>query len=201
MIWTVYCGYLYFQLYSHAALYSDDNTIQSTKYVKKTKEERDAVETFVAKTKATATGFFNEKRKTGITFSGCPSTSLRPIDRTLTFSDIDEAQGINLEETPVEEEEEAEPQMTAWMTILLLAVVIVVCFADSSRLRWHSCHLQLVIVTADWLVDSISGLTETHGISKEFVAVILLPIVGNAAGNYTIYHFYLTSLSIGPQSI
>ena len=46
------------------------------------------------------------------------------------------------------------------------------------------CHLQLVAVTAEWLVDSINGLTETHGISKEFVGMILLPIVGNAAGNY-----------------
>ena len=63
------------------------------------------------------------------------------------------------------------------------------------------CHLQLVAVTAEWLVDSINGLTETHGISKEFVGMILLPIVGNAAGNYTIYHFYLISLRIGPQSI
>lgn len=32
--------------------------------------------------------------------------------------------------------------------------------------------------TAEWLVDSISGLTETGNISKEFVALILLPLVG-----------------------
>ncbi|EDR08685.1 uncharacterized protein LACBIDRAFT_297131 [Laccaria bicolor S238N-H82] len=165
---AVYCGYLYFQLYSHATLYSNDNAIQSTKYVKKGKEERDAAETFVAKTKAAATGLFNERTKKGITFGGRPSASLRPVGRTLTASDIDEPQGINLEETPAEEEEEALPQMTAWMTILLLAVVIV-----------------LVTITADWLVGSISGLTETHGISNEFVAVILLPIVGNAAQHLT----------------
>jgi Ca2+:H+ antiporter len=118
-------------------LYSDDNAIQSTKYVKKTKEERDAVETFVANTKAATTGFLKEKTKEGITFGGRPSTSPRPIDRTLSFSDIEEAQGTNLEETPAEEEEEevAEPQMSAWMTILLLAVVTVVCFVDPSRSR------------------------------------------------------------------
>ena len=42
--------------------------------------------------------------------------------------------------------------------------------------------LQLVAVTAEWLVSSIDGLTESGHISKEFVGIILLPIVGNAAG-------------------
>jgi len=42
--------------------------------------------------------------------------------------------------------------------------------------------IQLVAVTAEWLVDSIEGVTETGHISKEFVGIILLPIVGNAAG-------------------
>ncbi len=37
-------------------------------------------------------------------------------------------------------------------------------------------------MTAEWLVDSIEGVTETGHISKEFVGIILLPIVGNAAG-------------------
>lgn len=114
-------------------MYSDDIAIQSTKYVKKAKEDRDAVETFVANTKAAATGFFKEKTKEGSTFGGRASTSPRAIDRT--FSDIEEAQGNNVEETPAEEEEAAEPQMSAWMTILLLAAVTVVCFADPSRPR------------------------------------------------------------------
>jgi Ca2+:H+ antiporter len=39
-----------------------------------------------------------------------------------------------------------------------------------------------VAVTAEWLVNSIDGLVEGGHISKEFVGVILLPIVGNAAG-------------------
>ena len=43
--------------------------------------------------------------------------------------------------------------------------------------------MQLVAVTAEWLVDSINGLTSSGRISKEFVGVILLPIVGNAAGS------------------
>ncbi|KAJ8591762.1 calcium proton exchanger [Rhizopogon salebrosus TDB-379] len=43
----------------------------------------------------------------------------------------------------------------------------------------------LVAVTAEFLVDSIDGLTESGSISKEFVGVILLPIVGNAAEHVT----------------
>lgn len=43
----------------------------------------------------------------------------------------------------------------------------------------------LVAVTAEFLVDSINGLTESGAIGKEFVAVILLPIVGNAAEHVT----------------
>lgn len=40
-------------------------------------------------------------------------------------------------------------------------------------------------VTAEFLVDSIDGMTNSGGISKEFVGVILLPIVGNAAEHAT----------------
>ncbi|KAJ7817118.1 calcium/proton exchanger [Mycena olivaceomarginata] len=39
----------------------------------------------------------------------------------------------------------------------------------------------LVAITAEFLVGSIDGLTESGKISKEFVGMVLLPIVGNAA--------------------
>jgi len=42
-----------------------------------------------------------------------------------------------------------------------------------------------VAVTAECLVDSIDGLTASGAIGKEFAGVILLPIVGNAAGHVT----------------
>jgi Ca2+:H+ antiporter len=42
-----------------------------------------------------------------------------------------------------------------------------------------------VAVTAEFLVDSINGLTASGAIKKEFVGVILLPIVGNAAEHVT----------------
>ena len=37
-------------------------------------------------------------------------------------------------------------------------------------------------MTAEFLVDSIDGLTASGAIRQEFVGIILLPIVGNAAG-------------------
>ena len=40
-------------------------------------------------------------------------------------------------------------------------------------------------LTAEFLVDSINGLTASGHISKEFVGIILLPIVGNAAEHVT----------------
>ncbi|KAJ7901427.1 Sodium/calcium exchanger protein-domain-containing protein [Mycena leptocephala] len=67
-----------------------------------------------------------------------------------------------------EEEDVEEPQLSLWMTLGLLAVVTV-----------------FIGVTAEWLVDSINGLVSSGSITKEFVGVILLPIVGNAAEHVT----------------
>ncbi|CAA7267140.1 unnamed protein product [Cyclocybe aegerita] len=86
------------------------------------------------------------------------STTLPPINAPI------------LEEGRQKEEiEEVEtPQMSVAMTIGLLIAVTV-----------------LVAITAEWLVDSIGGLTDTGHISREFVGMILLPIVGNAAEHAT----------------
>ena len=43
---------------------------------------------------------------------------------------------------------------------------------------------KLVAITAEWLVDSIDGVTSGGSISQQWVGLILLPIVGNAAGMY-----------------
>lgn len=67
-----------------------------------------------------------------------------------------------------EEEEGEEPQLhftVAVVTLLLSTVVIALC--------------------AEFMVDGISAITEGGGISEEFVGLILLPIVGNAAEHAT----------------
>jgi len=74
------------------------------------------------------------------------------------------------QQTRVEEDEEDEevPALSLPVTLVLLGVVTV-----------------LVAITAEWLVDSIDGLADGGGISKEFIGLILLPIVGNAAEHVT----------------
>ncbi|KAH9914793.1 Calcium/proton exchanger [Amylocystis lapponica] len=87
------------------------------------------------------------------------------ISTTTTMNQDGDAEAAQKHEP---EEEEAEtPQMSVPLTIGLLVTVT------------------LVAVTAEWLVDSINGLTESGKISKEFVGLILLPIVGNAAEHVT----------------
>jgi Ca2+:H+ antiporter len=65
-------------------------------------------------------------------------------------------------------EEEEEPQLSPWAAAGVLVVVTIA-----------------VAVCAEFLVDSIDSLVETAHISKTFIGLILLPIVGNAAEHVT----------------
>ncbi|KAI8321863.1 calcium/proton exchanger [Martensiomyces pterosporus] len=67
-----------------------------------------------------------------------------------------------------EEEEEEEVELTVGAALLLLLVVT-----------------GLTGVCAEFLVDSIDGLTTKWNLSRSFVGMILLPIVGNAAEHVT----------------
>lgn len=64
--------------------------------------------------------------------------------------------------------ESEEPHMGPWAAAGVLIVVTIV-----------------VAVCAEYLVDSIDSLVETAHISKTFIGLILLPIVGNAAEHVT----------------
>ncbi|KAL3423759.1 Vacuolar calcium ion transporter 2 [Phlyctema vagabunda] len=76
---------------------------------------------------------------------------------------------FDAENQPADDDSEAEePQMSPWAAAAVLIVVTV-----------------LVAVCAEYLVDSIDSLVETAHISKTFVGLILLPIVGNAAEHVT----------------
>ena len=70
------------------------------------------------------------------------------------------------EEDPIEEKEE--PALTLWAAIILLVA-----------------STALVAICSECLVDSIDDLVTTAGISRVFVGLILLPIVGNAAEHAT----------------
>ncbi|KIW99909.1 calcium/proton exchanger [Rhinocladiella mackenziei CBS 650.93] len=68
---------------------------------------------------------------------------------------------------PIEDEPE-EPQLSIWVAILTLTI-----------------STALVALNAEYLVDSINSITCDGSISKNFVGLILLPIVGNAAEHAT----------------
>ncbi|BGP33579.1 hypothetical protein JCM10296v2_005383 [Rhodotorula toruloides] len=95
-------------------------------------------------------------------------TTLQPTTTSATHTnpDVDlEKQDDPAEEVEVEHEE---PKLSVWFALGLLVVVT-----------------GLTGVTAEFLVSSIDGLTATGNVSKEFVALILLPVVGNAAEHVT----------------
>ncbi|KAF9468145.1 calcium/proton exchanger [Collybia nuda] len=156
----IYGAYLYFQLYSHTKLYADNggDVIESTKYAPRpTSGKR---RKYFHHIKAISTHPLNlEHENTPRTDT--PNHQMPPDQPSNTQNTDPEAH--------LEEEEEIEtPQMNVLVTLALLGVVTV-----------------LVAVTAEFLVDSINGLTDTGAISKEFVGIILLPIVGNAAEHVT----------------
>ncbi|KAI9830629.1 MAG: hypothetical protein M1819_005439 [Sarea resinae] len=66
------------------------------------------------------------------------------------------------------DDEVEEPQLHIWVAVATLAI-----------------STALVALCAEYLVSSIDAITATGNISKEFVGLILLPIVGNAAEHAT----------------
>lgn len=77
---------------------------------------------------------------------------------------------FDAENQAVDEEtgEDLEPQMSPWAATIVLVVVTVV-----------------VAICAEYLVDSIDSIVETAHISKTFIGLVLLPIIGNAAEHVT----------------
>ncbi|KAL2839705.1 Sodium/calcium exchanger protein-domain-containing protein [Aspergillus pseudodeflectus] len=67
-----------------------------------------------------------------------------------------------------EEEEEEEHLLNPWAASIALVIVTI-----------------LVAICADYLVGSIDSIVEKTGISRTFIGLILIPIVGNAAEHVT----------------
>ena len=74
------------------------------------------------------------------------------------------------QENPTQElEEEGEqPQLSKWVALITLAI-----------------STTLVAICAEFMVDSIDAITSNNTVSRTFVGLILLPIVGNAAEHAT----------------
>lgn len=73
-----------------------------------------------------------------------------------------------LAEEEGEEYEGEEPQLSFYVAIATLAI-----------------STAIIALCAEYMVDSIDAITESGGLSEEFVGLILLPIVGNAAEHAT----------------
>ncbi|KAF4635850.1 hypothetical protein G7Y89_g2243 [Cudoniella acicularis] len=71
-------------------------------------------------------------------------------------------------ENPEDDDEAEEPKMSPWAAAGVLVVVTIG-----------------VAICAEYLVDSIEAVVESMHISKTFIGLILLPIVGNAAEHVT----------------
>ncbi|KAG6836827.1 hypothetical protein H0H93_002673 [Arthromyces matolae] len=161
----VYGGYLFFQLYSHTELYSDE----SADVMKSTAYEHGIAHRQVKRIKHQLKSKLHQHRSHENDTTPPPrSTSPVPLES----EDVE----ANANGPHEEKEEEETPQMNIWTTLILLATVTVLTSAP---------HFQLVAVTAEFLVDSIDGMTAGGHIGKEFVGIILLPIVGNAAEHVT----------------
>ncbi|KAF4571314.1 hypothetical protein EYR36_008643 [Pleurotus pulmonarius] len=170
----IYGSYLVFQLWSHAGLYDEtsDAVIKSQPYVRKSKDSKrksskeeprpdNATDSHTSSSRTTTVNSNSLSLPTG-------QTTAVPSLANGSLHDLENGNGHVGNASGEDSEEEEKPQLSVWMTVGLLVVVTV-----------------LVAVTAEWLVDSIDGLTEGGTISKEFVGVILLPIVGNAAEHVT----------------
>ncbi len=67
-----------------------------------------------------------------------------------------------------DEDDEEEPEMPFWTALVGLLLVTL-----------------LVSIYSEFLVSSIDGFTESSGISKTFVGLIIIPVVGNAVEHIT----------------
>lgn len=182
----VYISYLVFQLFSHKDLYQDNhpNTFQSTRYPERDHKYRRRFNKAIGK-----------KPKPDEEKAGDSTTTNGTADATANGDVVSEGTHTVASDVTVPEEDEEQPILTIPMTIGLLVVVTVV----SRRILKVSLYLigsgQVVAVTAEFLVDSIDGLTSTGKISKEFVGLVLLPIVGNAAGSWNPHQYMLCFLT------
>ncbi|KIJ10681.1 hypothetical protein PAXINDRAFT_101945 [Paxillus involutus ATCC 200175] len=150
----IYTSYLTFHLFSHKSMYQDDSDeIQpSKKYIGENP----------------FSGPFRRRLRHGKqpedSITGSALVTSHQVDHVRFCEPIfdPETMGVGLElELELEVEQ---PQMSVAASLGLLVAVTA-----------------LVAATAEFLVDSIDGMTESASIPKQFVLVVLLPILGNAA--------------------
>ncbi|WVQ82241.1 calcium/proton exchanger [Cryptococcus sp. DSM 104549] len=169
LLLILYLGYLVFQMWTHATYYVDDTVTGSTRYPENVSNVSEKFK------------FRNVHRKKHDIEEGASATSVSESTNVSPTAgapagEIPATHGPgtvvaegNEEHHEEEEDEEEMPQMNVVCTIAVMVIDTV-----------------LVGVTAEFLVDSINGMVESNpSLSAEWVGLILLPIVGNAAEHFT----------------
>lgn len=201
----IYGGYLLFQFFTHADLFADrKGPTGSTRYPEEVTRKPGQIARKIRirrshKATASVGSGENDLESEGSTAGGwVPESQAQLVDGGIghaithvhgTSSALEQNEGMMVNRkgqvVPAkahtaeagsgddvddeEEEEEEEPELN-WQSAILCMVLITV----------------LVGVTAEFLVSSINGLVDTHpALSHEWVGLILLPIIGNAAEHLT----------------
>ncbi|ORY63667.1 Sodium/calcium exchanger protein-domain-containing protein [Leucosporidium creatinivorum] len=155
---VVYAAYLTFQLWTHAYLYLPPRLEEG--------QQPQTILPFIEGPQPpTEGGVF---RIPSLPSWGSSSTSSRSTRANSVASGMEEGDVESQTEKKDKDHDHNTPKLSVWFSLALLVVVTV-----------------LTGVTAEFLIDSIDGLTQTTPISREFVALILLPLVGNAAEHVT----------------
>ncbi|KAG8986750.1 hypothetical protein FRB90_003810 [Tulasnella sp. 427] len=159
---VVYAAYLVFQLWTHAYIYSKE----ASAYHSAQTHQATGVD---GPTAPPNTRVF--RRPNLPSLPSLPSITIhgRSDDSSSSSSSTRSRSSSTSSSSSSSSEEEEEYQKLKPVVALILLVLVTV----------------LTGLTAEFLVDSISGLTATGNISREFIALILLPLVGNAAEHVT----------------
>lgn len=185
----IYGGYLLFQFFTHADLFADrKGPTGSTRYPEEVTKRPGQLANKMRLRRGGKTSTEDASSEEGTYLP--PTTQPELIDGGIghalahvhgTSTALERSEGMmvnrrgeivsaDVESAPEEEEEEEEEPELNWQSAILCMILI----------------SALVGVTAEFLVDSINGLVETHpSLSHEWVGLILLPIIGNAAEHLT----------------
>lgn len=165
LLLVLYICFMLFQMWSHAHLYADEEEVAnaSTPYAPEI---------------ANMPGRVAKKTKHALRFR-----KMRKVAEGAALETGDGAVGVGgagpadatIAQQPMSESDDEAPEMNVVVTVLLMLVVG-----------------GLVGVTAEFFVHSINGMVEANpSLSREWVGLILIPIVGNAAE-----HFAAVSVSV-----
>jgi Ca2+:H+ antiporter len=151
----VYACYLYFQLKTHSAMYQEESRKVAMRASTKHKAPGSAL-----KGVAAVGGLLTAHGRSQ------PVDKLG-VDQEGSHDEIMQRDALE-RQAAQEKEEDDEPQLHIWVAVATLV-----------------CSTVVIAICAEFMVGSIDKITQGGGISAEFVGLILLPIVGNAAEHAT----------------